>query len=135
MNPNNSLTPGQMFVGLLCLSGVAYASCHIYQKHFKDKSSEEIEIMIDDAFKKIGAIIGVIHDSSHILQGTFQNLQSGYVSLRANNITSEKVQHIASLLHNVSTLLEGKPKAKEPMEIIDESIQMIAEKSNITLPA
>ena len=128
---SNKLTPGQALIRLLLISGTAYAGYHVYKTYFEGKSPEEIKEMVDDAFKKIGAIIGIVHDASHIAQDAFCALQSGYTSLSTNNITSEKIQRVASLLHNVATLLEDKPEAKESIEIIDESIQLIAENNGI----
>lgn len=74
MSSNNTMTPGQVLGAILLLAGTAYAGYHVYKKYFKGKSPEEIKEMVDDAFKKIGAIIGIVHDASHIAQDAFQNL-------------------------------------------------------------
>lgn len=126
MNYNNTLTPGQIFLKLALCAGLAYAGHHIYQKHFKGKSPDEVKVMIDDAFTKIYAIINIIHEGTGIAQEVFQSLQSGYISLSTSNVTPEKVQRVESILHNLNILLEDKPEAKEPIEIICESIHIIA---------
>lgn len=116
-------------LSLFALAGAAtYGTYKLNQyfvnKHFENKTDEEINEMIESAFEKIKAYVDIAKDGSELLKKAFDNLKYGYFRVSLDNIDFDALQKLLSLVDNVNKVANNATQIKEPIEIIDTSIKL-----------